>query len=274
MVLKRVIGSDEGPGLGAHLRMCTCERCLRRCIYMYFSAFNPKKLGPTRMIARRLFSIPLQCSSDWPDFTMWILTLRVSLSVAVDRPVGSCRAGQSIDLVTIIIHFLPCIASRTSQTGPTTTLLTTYFFSQYRREYPQEIFSTILSTTYFLSGLCVWRIYVYFLIICYDIWRIYHKISMYFLITCWMLQVLTVLDWWFILINLLIDKLELIRINWPEIKPSVCPKSCTIIIGEFKVKKRNSVEDTFTNNFQDSTLNEIAVVNFDSRFHPIINICW
>ena len=48
-----------------NLRMCTCERGLiRSCIFMYFSAFNPKKLGPTTMIARRLFSIPLQRSSD------------------------------------------------------------------------------------------------------------------------------------------------------------------------------------------------------------------
>jgi len=54
--------------------MCTCEREHRRCVFMYFSAFNPKKLGPTMMIARRLFSIPLQRSSDWPDFTLWILT--------------------------------------------------------------------------------------------------------------------------------------------------------------------------------------------------------
>lgn len=68
--------------------MCTRERDLRRCIYMYFSAFNPKKLGSTWMVARRLFSIPLQCSSEWPDFTMWILT-SASLSVAIDRPVGS-----------------------------------------------------------------------------------------------------------------------------------------------------------------------------------------
>ena len=87
---KSDFGSNESPGLGVHLRMCTCERDLRRCIYMYFSAFNPQKLGPTWMIARRLFSIPLQCSSDWPDFTMWILT-SASLSVAIDRPTGSSR---------------------------------------------------------------------------------------------------------------------------------------------------------------------------------------
>ena len=41
----KVIGSHKGPGLGAHLRMCTCERDLRRCIFMYFSAFNPQKVG-------------------------------------------------------------------------------------------------------------------------------------------------------------------------------------------------------------------------------------
>jgi len=122
---------------------------------------------------------------------------------------------------------LYCIA-RTSQSGPGTTLLTMYFFSrQYcRSEYPQEIFSTILSTTYFLSGLCVWRIFVYFLIISYDIWRgIYHKISMYFLITCWMPQVLKVLDWWAIywLIFWSITRVDQ-KINWPEIMPSVRPK--------------------------------------------------
>ena len=194
------------------------------------------------------------------------------IRISIRRNWSTSSAGQSIDLVTIIIHFLRCIASRNQPAWSRHNIVDNVLFL--------AILSTISARNIlhnivdFLSGLCVWRIYVYFLIICYDIWRIYHKISMYFLITCWMLQVLTVLDWWFILINLLIDKLELIRINWSEIKPSVCPKSCTIIIGEFKVKKRNSVEDTFTNNFQDSTLNEIAVVNFDSRFHPIINICW
>jgi len=153
-----------------------------------------------------------------------------------------------------------------------------YFFSrQYcRSEYPQEIFSTILSTTYFLSGLCVWRIFVYFLIISYDIWRgIYHKISMYFLITCWMPQVLKVLDWWAIywLIFWSITWVDQ-KINWPEIMPSVRPKKLHPHHHRgdsmAKLKSRN----TFTNNSQDSTLNEIAVVNFYSRFHPIINICW
>lgn len=151
-------------------------------------------------------------------------------------------AGQSIDLVTIIIHFLRCIASRTSQTGPATTLLTMYFFSQYCRQYSQEIFSTILSTTYFLSGLCVWRIYVYFLIICYDIWRsIYHKISLYFLITCWMLQVLKVLDWWFILINLLIDNLSWSGLIDQRSSQVFATKNCTIIIGESVAKLKTEI---------------------------------
>jgi len=91
------------------LRTCTCERDLRRCIFMYFSAFNPKKLGPTTMIARRLFSIPLQRSSDWSDLTLWILTSPIRRNWSTGQ-----SAGQSIDhhLVRIIIHFLRCIASR------------------------------------------------------------------------------------------------------------------------------------------------------------------
>ena len=156
-------------------KICECARLsvifagASTCILVHLT---PNKLGPTWMIARRLFSIPLQCSSDWPDFTMWILTSSASLSVTIDQPVGSSLLW-SISWSCKNYHPLSslyCIAN-TSQPGLATTLLTMYFFSQYCRQYPQEIFSTILSTTYFLSGLCVWRIYVYFLIICYDIWR-------------------------------------------------------------------------------------------------------
>jgi len=162
----------------------------------------------------------------------------------------------------------------TSQPGPATTLLTMYFFSQYCRQYPQEIFSTILSTTYFLSGLCVWRIYVYFLIICYDIWRIYHKISMYFLITCWMLQVLK--SPWSMdhLINLLINNLSWSGLIDQRSSQVFAPKIPSSSSGDSVAKLKTETLDTFANNSQDSTLNEIAVVNFYSRFHPIINICW
>ena len=54
---------EWSPGLGVqHL----CARVSG--IFMYFSAFNPQTWG--RMIAGWLFSIPVQCSSDWPDFTI------------------------------------------------------------------------------------------------------------------------------------------------------------------------------------------------------------
>lgn len=168
---KEWLGQTKAPDL---VYICECTRVsvvfagASTCILVHLT---PKSWGRRGWLLGGYFLF--HCSVRVTDRTFLCESTNIAHlcpSQLIDQ-LAPAGAGQSIDLVTIIIHFLPCIASRTSQTGPATTLLTMYFSSQYCRQYPQEIFSTILSTTYFLSGLCVWRIYVYFLIICYDIWR-------------------------------------------------------------------------------------------------------
>ena len=120
----------------------------------------------------------------------------------------------------------------------------------------------------FEEYMCIFSLYV----MIYD--GIYHKISMYFLITCWMLQVLK--SPWSMdhLINLLINNLSWSGLIDQRSSQVFAPKIPSSSSGDSVAQLKTETLDTFANNSQDSTLNEIAVVNFYSRFHPIINICW
>ena len=147
---------------------CTFANDLRRCIYMYFSAFNPKQAGADvdDCYAAIFYSIAV---FEWLTGLYYVNTNIIRISI---RRNWLTSSGQWIDLVRIIIHFLRCIASRNQPAWSRHNIVDNVLFLAILSAIcPQEIFSTILSTTYFLSGLCVWRIYVYFLIICYDIWR-------------------------------------------------------------------------------------------------------
>jgi hypothetical protein len=185
---------------------------------------------------------------------MWILT-SAFLSVAIVWPVGLAAAGQPIDhLVKQLSSTLFVVLDRepASLARSRNIVDNVLFLAILLTITTKEIFSTILSTMYFLSGLCVWRIYVYFLI------------------TCWMLQLSKVLNWWIILLIFWsitwVGPIDYLSIDQRD-QAKCFPKKSSADSG---ASLKTETLKTFTNNSQDSTMNEIAVVNFNSRFQPII----
>ena len=127
------------------VHICGCARVsvifagASSCILVHLT---PKSWG--RMIARRLFSIPVRCLSDWQEFSMWMWTcehvnmwacehvnmwacahvnVNTNIRISIRRDCltswsSRCWSTNWSSCKTIIIHSLRCIGSWTSQSGP------------------------------------------------------------------------------------------------------------------------------------------------------------